>query len=34
LTDALGFSLGLAGSLYAAVQLSSFFGRIIVGFCR
>ena len=32
LTDALGFSLGLAGSLYAAVQLSSFFGRIIVGF--
>jgi len=32
LTDALGFTLALAGTLYAAVQLSSFLGRIIMGF--
>jgi MFS family permease len=32
LTDALGFTLSLAGTLYAVVQLSSFLGRIIMGF--
>ena len=32
LTDALGFTLGLAGSLFAIVQISSVFGRIFMGF--
>ena len=31
LTDSLGFSLAVAGMLYATLQFSSFAGRIVMG---